>query len=559
MPTSQPPSAAGTPDPWSYPSETVDPAAPSHDLLISPAEAALDGRARRRRLPVLIAVATVVAVVLGGAAYAGMRLWYGSGAQPEKATPSTVIAFARLDLSPGYGQRRNINNLVKKFPRESGKDIVDGLKQGIFDELGVDEASYRTHVEPWFADRVGVALWLDGKKRPYSLIVLAADDESAAGTGLTELQRKRGADEFGFVVRSGYALVAKGHEDSQPAADTAGKDAERESLAALPQFRQGVDWLPAQQTALAWGDLAKLGAAMNARMEAAFAGMPEAPGEDPMRGVDPLGGGLLLVPGIGGFPGMGGPAQWGNLKGHVIVGAQATDNGVEVRFRGFGTGAGAQGAPADARSTVDALPANSVVAGSFRVGDLGAQLAGRSPNMDEMLPEEMLKGLPPGEADRMRKEAREATERFAAINEAFSALSGAKISIAATRLGGDDIPALIAAAEMVSGDKAAALVRALKLLGGDVKVTARGNKVELTTKRYAAEGGTLGGEALYREALEGAPQEATAILYLDLERLLVDETMTERERRQAKPVKAIGLATGTEGGDLVGLLRVVIK
>jgi len=73
------------------------------------------------------------------------------------------------------------------------------------------------------------------------------------------------------------------------------------------------------------------------------------------------------------------------------------------------------------------------------------------------------------------------------------------------------------------------------------------------------EGGTLGGEALYREALEGAPQEATAILYLDMERLLVDETMTERERRQAKPVKAIGLATGTEGGDLVGLLRVVIK
>lgn len=569
MPASQPPGAAGNPDPWSHPSEIIDLSARSPDVLISPREAALEGRPRGRRLPVLVAAATVVALVLGGVAYAGMRLWNGSGTQPEEVTPSTVVAFARLDLSPGIGQGRSIKNLAKKFPRESGKDTVDELKQGIFEALDIDEASYREHVEPWFAERVGVAWWLDGENRPYGLIMLAANDESAARGGLTELQRKSGADEFGFLVRGGYALVANGDEESQAAADAAGKDAERESLAVSARFRQGVDWLPGQQTALAWADRARYGQAMKAMMETAMRDMPAAPGEEPMPemepmpamgslAVDPMGA-LFGLPGLGGFPGMADPERFGDIKGHVIVGAQATDNGLEVRFRGFETDTGAPEAPTDARSTVDSLPANSAFAGAFRVSDAAKQYAGRGPDPAEMLPEEMWKDMPPGEADRMRKQMREDIKRFEATNKAFSALSGAKVSVAATGLGGDDIPALIAAAETASAGQAATLVEALKLFGDEVTVSANGNRVELTTKRYVAEGGTLAGEALYREALEGTSQEASAVLYLDVQRLLADHRMTDQERRRAEPVKAIGLATSTEGGDPVGLLRVVIR
>jgi hypothetical protein len=565
VPASQPPGATGNPDPWSPSSETIDLSARPADVLISPAEAALEGRPRRRRLPIFVAAATAVALVLGGVAYAGMRLWYGSGAQPEVVTPSTVVAFARLDLSPGLGERRSISNLAKKFPQEGGKDTVDELKQGIFEALDINEASYREHLEPWFAERVGVAWWFNAEKRPYGLIMLAANDEAAARAGLTELQRKSGADEFGFVIRNGYALVVNGEKESQAAADAAGKDAERETLAASAQFRQGVDWLPGQQTALAWADFARLGQAMKAMTEAAMSGMPAAAGADPMPGmgsvgVDPMTA-LFGLPGLGGFPGMAGPGRPGDLKGHVIVGAQATDNGVELRFRHFGAETAASDAPADVRSTVDGLPANSAVAGAFRIGDIAKQYASRSPDPAEMLPpEEVLKDMPPGEADQMRKEMREATKHFEATNKAYSALSGAKISIAATGLDGDDIPALIAVAETASAGQAETLVEALKQLFRDqVTVSASGNKVELTTERYAAGGGTLAGEALYREALDGAPQEATAVVYLDLQRLLANQQMSDQERRQAEPVKAIGLATATEDGDAVGLLRVVIR
>jgi hypothetical protein len=35
--------------------------------------------------------------------------------------------------------------------------------------------------------------------------------------------------------------------------------------------------------------------------------------------------------------------------------------------------------------------------------------------------------------------------------------------------------------------------------------------------------------------------------------------MSDEERRQAKPLKAIGLAASMEDGDPVGLLRIVIR
>ncbi|HEX2771667.1 MAG TPA: hypothetical protein VHN18_04455 [Micromonosporaceae bacterium] len=562
MSTSPPPSAADNPDPWSYPSETIDLSARHPDVLISPGEAAYEARSHRRRLPSFIAAALAVALVLGGVAYAGMRLWYGSGAQPEEATPSTVVAFARLDLSPGLGQGRNLNSLVKKFPQESGKDTVDELKKGIFEALDVDEAAYRKHVEPWFAERVGVAWWIDGQQRPYGLIMLAAKDESAARAGLTELRRQTSDGGFGFVVRRGYALVARGDKESQAAADAADKEAERESLAASAQFRRGVDWLPGQQAALGWADLARLGQATNAMTESSLRDMPRAPGEEPMPSsvaADPMGA-FFGVPGLGVFPGIAGPGQSGDLKGQVIVGAQATGNGVEVRYRGFG--ADVEGLGTDARSTVDSLPANSAIAGAFRLGDVGKQFAGMGPGPEEMLPPEgVLKDMPPGEADRMREEMRVNQKQFETMHKAFAALSGAKISFAATGVGQDDIPALDAAAETTSADQAAKLVEAVQLLFPDeVTVSASGDKVELKTKRNAPErGGALAGEALYQEALDGTPQEATAVLYVDIQRLFADQPMSDKERRQAEPVKAIGLAASMEDGDPVGLLRIVIR
>ncbi|HET8662633.1 MAG TPA: hypothetical protein VFM55_27165 [Micromonosporaceae bacterium] len=554
----QPPGVPGAPDPWS-PQES-GPAAPGPDVLVSPAEAAHDGGGRRRSPLILIAAATVVALVLGATAYAGVRLWYGSGAQPEDATPSTAVAFVRLDLSPGYDQRLKIDNLLKKFPQENGEDAGDKLRREILEALDIDEASYRQHVEPWFAERVGAALWLDGAKRPYTLVVLAVEDESAARAGLAELQSKEGAEKLGFGVRNGYALVARGAQGSQAGADAAAKDVDRESLAASAPFRGDVEWLPARQTLLAWADLAKVAAAMTAITETAFERMREGLDEDATPPTSQMPGGGFLFPfwGMGGFPGMGGPAPLGDTKGRVVVGAQATDNGLEIRFRGFGTGVQTQPATAGVRSTVDSLPANSVIAGAAQVGDLSKALSYPFPGLPEPLPEDMWKGLPPDEIERARKEMQESRKQLDELNKAYSAVAGAKISLSVTAVG-DGVPALAATAETASVDKASTLAEALRLVSDAATVTTSGTRVELRTEGYAADSARLADQALYREAVEGAPENAATILYLDIQALLADTTRTGKERGQVQAVKAVGLATATVDGDMVGLLRVVIR
>ncbi len=546
----------------------------SPDVSVPSAEERIDSGRRRRRAHVLIAAAVVVFLMLGGAAYAGRRLWYGSGAQPEDATPSTVAAFVRLDLSPGYGQRRKVDNLLKKFPQESGKNISDGLEEGIFEMLDIDKTSYRKHVQPWFANRVGVALWLSSANQPYSLVVLATDDEQAAVAGLGELRRAAGDGMFGFAMRDGYALVAKGEEKSQAAAEAAVADAERESLADLAQFQRDVDWLPEQQTALAWVDLGRVAEKM-------LPGLKGMDSEDTQTDLDSdvlpspsaiLGGGLGLPALGGGLGSLGMLPEESDVKGRVVVGAQATDDGLEFRVRAVGVDVPVSSGPADIRATVDSLPADSVIAASTRIGDLGDALDGLVPDPDELLgpdgtsSEELLKGLPPGEAEQARKEMEQTRQemekerqQFEALSDALSAAAGAKLSVAVTEVD-DSAPVLGVTAEAGSAEKAADLSKALKMLSDDVvTVSTSGNKVELKTKGYVADGGTLAGQALYRQALAGAPKDATAVLYLDIQRLLAGTDLSDEAAERIKPVKAVGVTSGTEGDNAVSLIRVIIK
>lgn len=476
---------------WSYATEPV------------PAE---EGR-RRRRLPILVAAATVLAVVLGAAAYAGVRLWYGTGAQPEQAAPASVAAFARLDLSPGYGQRLKLNDLIKKFPRESGKDAVDELEASFFESFGVDEEAYRAHIEPWFGKRIGVGLWLDSAKKPYGLVVLNSTDDAKARTGLTEVRRAEG-DDFGFVVRDGWVLLVPDQKGAQAAVEAAAAEAQRDTLAASERFRRGADWLPSQQTGLAWADFDRLGSFAD---DVFGSGAGRAFGS----------GGLLGLVSVG--PGV--PAS--GLKGHLVVGASATDNGVEFRFRAFGMGADI---PVDnVRSTVDSLPGDTALAASMRLGDFS--------ELKDALPEELTEEGNP-----------------------FAALSGVRLTVALAALSDGDEPDLSASAEATSAEQAKELAEALEVFtAGAVSVTTSGNRVELKTKGYAAGGGKLSGQALYREALQGAPERPYAIVYVDVQRLLADTKMADKERREFAAVKAVGAAAGTEDGDPVGLLRVVIR
>ncbi len=543
----QPPAQPAQPSPWSYPSAPVAPP-PGFDLLgsasvppdyLAPDGVAVAGGRRRRRTTILIAVAAVVALVLGGAAYAGVRLWYGTGAQPEDAMPSTVVAFARLDLSPGYGQKLKINDLAHKFPQSSGKDVVSELKKGIFSALDVDDKTYQADIAPWFADRIGVGAWLDAKKKMGAVVTLASKDDAAARRGLDALAHARKAGTFGFVVNDGYALVALGN-GAQATAEAAQADARRESLAKNEKFHQGVQWLPTQQTAIAWADLQRIGDGVSNVFGSLLGG--------------PMGG-----PSVGGPTGASPLDRLADLKGHIILGAQATGDGVEIRFRGFGIGGG--GPVGGVRSAVDALPGNSAVAGAFRFSDLDQELTKGLLGTDPAQLPPDVGDRPPGlgvpkPSPEELAEARASMEPLAAVGNAIRALSGAQITVAATDFA-KNVPALSASATVTSADKAAALTEALKQLGSGVTVTSQGNTVTATTAGYAAGNGTLASQPLYRDALSGAPKNATMVLYVDVQRLLAGGRSAASP--QTEPLKAVGVAVGTEAGDPVGLIRVIIR
>jgi hypothetical protein len=506
----------GAPVPGGYPPVVLDTAMPPEP-----------GK-RRLRTPILIAAATVVALVLGATAYAGVRLWYGTGAQPEDAAPSTVAAFVRLDLSPGYGQRLKINNLLKKFPSKDGKDTVDQMKTGIFSAFDISESEYRTAIEPWFAERIGVGLWLDNED-PYALAVVASGDDAKATLGLTELRKKRDEGEIGFVVRDGHAIVAIGEDDAQAAAEAAAKEAEQETLADAAGFRRGVEWLPGQQTALVWADLDRIADLVKAAASPALEIFGGAPGFDEA-----------------------------NLKGQMIAGVQATGDGVDLRFRIFGAGVAEAG---DVRSTVDALPGDSVIAGALRIGDIKpllGGLTGAGPDIGEF-PEELLEGMSPEEAKELREEMMKAGGRSNALGKVLSSLSEAQIAISIAKIE-KDVPALAATVKTASAENATALADALKLLDlTGASVSANGSTVEIKTKGYAGGGGNLAGQALYRDALAGAPAKASTVVFADVQRLLDEAKLPADERAEFAPLKAVGIVVGAEDGDPVGQVRVLIR
>jgi hypothetical protein len=491
----------------------------------------------------LISIAAVVVLLIGGAAFAGVRMWNGSGPQPEEAVPASVAAFARLDLKPGLGQGMKVNDLLDKFPkRKDGVDTIEALKQELFDSVDIDDSDYRKHVEPWFADRFGVALWVDARKQPHPLVVAASDDDGAATKALTALQKDRRAERWGFVVQDGWALIVTG-DGAQDAARDAAAEANTASLADAPEFRDALAKLPARQPVVGWLDLDR---AVEAYTQAMHAMIEEYEGETPEE-----------------FAGMmdpfGSMATMKDLTGHLVLGAQATGNGVEVRLRGSGLNRSTSGTSGgDALSRLGEQPGNSSVAavvgfpalGDETLGAFGGLLFG-APQLDQ---------LPPEVAAELAKDPEYAKVRaqLDAVSKALRTLSGATVGLAVTDM---NSPALRATADLANAAAAQELLDALGILGQsgpELDLSRDGNQVKLTTGAFAPEG-RLSETAVYRETMADMPGDAVAAVYVDVQRLARQGGASEEERSDIEPLKSVGLVTGYDDGDTVAMLRFVIR
>ncbi|HWH01568.1 MAG TPA: hypothetical protein VNV66_20145 [Pilimelia sp.] len=612
--------------------------------------AAAAPRPRRARLLAVVGAVTALTLVAVGGAYAA-ALWTRSrGVQPEAAVPASVAAFARVDLAPAYGQRVELDRLLRRFTSEDRP--VEQVAAQARDRLVTGAAPGLTaaDVTPWFGNRVGVGVWTHAE-RPVLLVALASDDDTKAAAALTQARQRAGGDRLGFAFHEGYAVLAKAETGAAAAAAAAVAATRTGNLAGSTPFAAARATLPADPTLLAWADLDRLAASAGratrtAPRERRDRGRPDGPGLDIVNGAWPL------VPGL-----LGRPDALDGLTGRLILGARPVGGGVELRARGIGLPA--RGGGRAARPALDAMPGNSLVAGALGGGGHLAALVGglagpflglavltpgaggplpgpagtprrgdlpylrpedlptphpgqvRSPSpgvlvpadpseLEEIFGPDALRSLPPGvelrtgrvtrytmspqeaqeyfrtEARQARAQAeaalrRQLAESRRATERLLAALSGLRSADFAVTALGDGLPGLrveLRAADVPAAEELAAALG--PTAGGDrifglgpagqappSRVTRHGDRVEVTTVRYAP-AGRLADSARYRAAMAGAPDGAHSAVFVDLERVLAQPGAPAEDRRALGPIRALGLTAAADGGDTVLLLRVLI-
>jgi Protein of unknown function (DUF3352) len=520
----------------------TDIARPTDVLSAGPPEAGLaqPGPRRRARTPLILAIVVVLTLAAAGAAYAGLRLWYGSGAQPEDVTPASAAAFVRLDFDPGLNQGRRLESLLKKFP-DGAKDTqsrLDGIERSLLRELGLRDLDFTADIKPWFGNRVGVAVWRNADKEPVVLLLLASKDDAKARAALGNVRSRHDGGAFGYVLTSGYAVVARGERHAQADAEAAAKEASEHSLAKLKEFTAAVGTLPPDQTALGWVDLS----ASTKLLDTGNLGTGNYGSFVPF--------GLL-----GGPPAAGNPLS--DLTGRVVLGAQAVDNGVEVRVRATGLSA-VPHVTQNVRSTLDALPGNSIVAGAIsqdpsdrRGGGLGAA------GLGGLFVPGLFGGLDSGmidSPDANSPDAKELQEMSRKLSEGMAALFNSKLIAGSLTTIGDRMPGLMLVAETEGEAAARQVVDGATAFGpAGLTATAQGGRVEIKTGAYAPSGKLIDAP-LYREAMEGTPHAPFQAYFVDLTRL-ANSAMV----RNPTPVKALGVGFAVDGTDTVGLIRIVVR
>jgi hypothetical protein len=561
------------------------------------AEGVVAGR-KRRRWPVVVAVVVVLTLLLSGAAYGGMRAWYGWGiTEPEQVLPADVVAFTRIDLAPGYREKLQLADLVKKFPagqRKNGPSAaVDAAERRLFGGTGLD---FEKDIKPWFADRVGFALWLrDGL--PVPVLALAVDDDAKASRALAKA--RVGGRSVGFTLLDGYALVVREADGGQSAAKDVAAAARAHPLAKDTAYRRAVGRLRVNSVAFAYTDLSRLGAAARAMLTSA----PDS----------------QLYGGWGGTIGLDG------LSGTIAAGASVVDDGVEVLVRGSGLPASPAGDAVDVRAKLGAAPAGSLIAVSTNgnqpttdgrdnplTGALTGVLFGTlgfgflpggttpidpgtfpfDPGTDPFdpgtVPFDPGTGTDPGDhpptftidpktgeitaADpklqaqiqaqvkaQMEKFRREFEQRMKKVSEGVAAILSAKVlTLAVTALGAHPAGQLDVQPRDAAG--ATALTDLGALLGGQsgLSVSQAGDSVRVSLGDKETSGGTLRDSDDFRRALGSIPGTTDLAAYLDVRPLLAASGASDAQRAQWAPVHAIGMVVGRDGAELTAIVRIVI-
>jgi Protein of unknown function (DUF3352) len=450
-----------------------------------------------RRRALLIGGGLALALIAGSVAYAGVSYWYGwSSTQPEAVLPATVNAFARMDFAPGLGQRIRLGAIARKFPATTDKDAVEQIKRGLVNDLGLDPLNYDSDIKPWLGDRVGFASWpTPAATGRCELAALASRNDSLATASLSTVRQHKGSARFGFAFSKGYAMYARcPGVDSQAAVDSVLSQAKTQTLAARSDFAGDLSALPAGQAAVAWAHL------------------PDA------------------VTALNGLTSDFGTVDVHGLAGSVMLGGQATSDGLDLRYRAHVGAAPAQPAH-DVLAALGALPGGTVLG-------VSADLAG--------LPQVTVPTVP----------------TLASRSNLFDlvpALFGSTVSLSASDVTSGALRLVIQAA-----DPARAATIASQLGGPfgtrypGVVVNRSGTTVTASSTTYQPGSGSLTDSPAFRSVFNGASHDSLVAAYLDVPAVAARAKLSPQEAAQVAPIKAVGFTSGYDGDTLVGLFRVLI-
>jgi hypothetical protein len=189
----------------------------------------------------------------------------GGGPQPEDVLPATAVAFVKLDLNPSAGQKVAAYRLSSKFPeiksQVSGEDT--SIKESIFGTLftgekktGALSLKYKTDVEPWLGDRVGVGVFpdLDADKKPEVGVAIAFTDQVAAKVALDKAiaSQPKTKPEMGYAFADDFVVVS-----DTTAHAAALVQAGKAAPLAGSTYGQDVEKLGEDQVAIAWVDMGR--------------------------------------------------------------------------------------------------------------------------------------------------------------------------------------------------------------------------------------------------------------------------------------------------------------
>ena len=177
-----PPGSAGGPPPGWTPPEWIGPGGPQQPR-------------RRRKGVVFAAVAAVLAILIGGGAFATYQYLNGGGPQPAEALPADTLGYFRIDLDPSASQKVNAFRLLRRVPEfEDTTGIssdTEDLRKLMFETMIQDSdcgLSYENDVEPWIGDRAGFGVVPTGG-RTVSVAAIQVSDQQAAQDAVDAVEK----------------------------------------------------------------------------------------------------------------------------------------------------------------------------------------------------------------------------------------------------------------------------------------------------------------------------------------------------------------------------------